>query len=131
RPDGTLAFLNVDHSYSGIPGSAALPGDPIAPLRKLARQVADHGVKRVTGRVIVDVSLFPEGERELGTGAVISPIVVNDNCVDMTIAAGAHEGDAGAARLSPETAYVEVTDRVRTVAAGGKPQIRVAGDVRN
>ncbi|HEV3200771.1 MAG TPA: D-alanyl-D-alanine carboxypeptidase/D-alanyl-D-alanine-endopeptidase [Bryobacteraceae bacterium] len=131
RPDGTLAFLNVDHSYSGTPGSAALPGDPIAPLRKMARQVADHGVKRVTGRVIVDVSLFPEGERELGTGAVISPIVINDNCVDMTIAAGVHEGDPGVPRLSPETSYIEVTNHVRTVAAGAQPQIRVASDVRN
>ena len=130
-PDGTLAFVNVDHSYSGTPGSAALPGDPIAPLRQMARQVAGHGVKRVTGRVIVDAGLFPEGERELGTGAVISPIVINDNCVDITIAAGQREGDAAVAHLSPETTYIQVTDRVRTVAAGSQPQIRVTSDVRN
>jgi PBP4 family serine-type D-alanyl-D-alanine carboxypeptidase len=131
QPDGTLAFQNVDHSYAGTPGAAVLPGDPIAPLRALARQVYAHGVKRVTGRVVVDVSAFPEGERELGTGAVISPIVVNDNCVDVTIGPGLGLGDAASARLSPETGYVQLTNRVRTVSAGGNPRIRVTGDVRS
>ncbi|HTS24516.1 MAG TPA: D-alanyl-D-alanine carboxypeptidase/D-alanyl-D-alanine-endopeptidase [Bryobacteraceae bacterium] len=129
QSDGTLAFVDVDHSYSGTPGSAALPGDPIAPLHSMARQVAGHGVKRVTGRVIVDTSLFPEGERELGTGAVISPIVINDNCVDITVIPGMREGDASLVHVSPETRYVQVVNEVRT--AGDKVQVRVTGDVRN
>ena len=61
--DGTLAYTNVDHSYGGMP----LEADPLAVLRGLARQVAARGIRRVTGRVIVNVSLFPEGEKELGT----------------------------------------------------------------
>jgi len=131
RPDGTLGFMNVDHSYAGIEGAAALSGDPIAPVRSMARQIADHGVKHVAGRVIIDASLFPEGERELGTGAVISPIVINDNCVDTTVAAAKEAGQAATVRISPETRYLEVINRVRTVAAGGVSQVRFSSDTRN
>ncbi len=131
RPDGTLGFMNVDHSYAGIEGAAALTGDPIAPVRSMARQIVDHGVKHVTGRVIIDTNLFPEGERELGTGVVISPIVINDNCVDTTITPASEAGQQAAVRISPETRYVELINRVRTVAAGGQPHIQFSKDTRN
>jgi len=130
-PEGGLTFVNVDHSYAGTAGAAALPGDPIAPLRRMAKQVADHGVKRVTGRVIIDTSLFPEGERELGTGAVLSPIVINDNCIDVTVAPGAREGDAGTLSVSPATRYLEVISEVRTSAAAARPQVRALEEGRN
>jgi hypothetical protein len=41
-------------------------------------QVSKAGIKKVAGHVLVDVSLFPEGERELGTGVVMTPFAVND-----------------------------------------------------
>ena len=67
----------------------AVPGDPLLIIRKLAAQVAEHGVKRISGRVLVDATLFPGGDRELGTDVVMSPIVVNDNLVDLMIGPGA------------------------------------------
>src|SRR5579864_1572934 len=76
QPDGTLAYETMDHSYGG-PDSHGL-GDPLLVIRQLAEQIAAKGIRRVKGRVLVDVSLFPEGTRELGTGVVISPVVVND-----------------------------------------------------
>src|SRR4029453_9935747 len=82
RPDDTLAFENEDHSYDGDPNTRAVPGDPLLVIRALASQVAARGIRKVDGRVLVDVTLFPEGQRELGTGVVISPIMVNDNIVD-------------------------------------------------
>src|SRR5436190_4455552 len=85
REDGTLAFENEDHSYDGDPHTRAVPGDPLLVIRDLARQVAARGIKRVHGRVIIDNSLFREGERELGTGVVMSPVMVNDNLVDLTV----------------------------------------------
>ena len=63
KPDGTLAFENEDHSYDGDPSTKAVPGDPLQVLRGLAKQVKAHGITRVRGAVIVDASLFPEGER--------------------------------------------------------------------
>ncbi len=91
-----------------------MPGDPLMVIRELAAQVAARGVKRVEGRVIVDASLFREGARELGTGAVISPISVNDNCVDITVAPGAKVGDAVAVTVSPQTSYVRFLVRMNT-----------------
>src|SRR2546427_8730891 len=73
QPDGTLAYENMDHSYGG-PDSKGL-GDPLLVIRQLAQQIAAKGIKRVKGRVLVDVSLFPEGQRELGTNVAVSPIV--------------------------------------------------------
>src|SRR5690348_4968616 len=65
RPDGTLDFENVDHAYDGSADTRAVPGDPLLVIRELAAQVAAHHITRVRGHVLVDVSLFPEGTREL------------------------------------------------------------------
>ena len=85
QPDGTIAFENEDHSYDGSYETRAVPGDPLAVLRELAAQVVKSGIKDVRGRVVVDASLFPDQGNEAGTGAVVSPIVVNDNLVDVTV----------------------------------------------
>ena len=74
KPDGTLAFENEDHSYDADPSTRAVPGDPLQVLKDLAKKVKAAGIKSVSGSVIVDASLFPEGDRELGTGVVISPM---------------------------------------------------------
>src|ERR1043166_1192229 len=89
RPDGTLAFENQDHAYDGSPDTKAVPGDPLLVIHELADQVAARHITRVKGHVLIDISLFPEGERELGTGVVISPVAVNDNLVAVTVAPGA------------------------------------------
>ncbi len=131
RPDGTLAFENEDHSYAGDPSTRAVPGDPLLVIRDLAAQVAAKGIRRVEGRVLVDVSLFPEGERELGTGVVISPIVVNDNLVDVTVSPGAALGAPAAITASPATSYVRFVNQVETRAPDSRPMIRIGEDVAN
>jgi N-acyl-D-amino-acid deacylase len=128
QPDGTMGYTNEDHSYSGSPDTKAVPGDPLMVIRELAGQVAAHGVKRVEGHVIVDASLFREGARELGTNAVISPISVNDNCVDITVAPGAKAGDAVAVTVSPQTSYVRFLVRMNTGATDSQPMMRYNSD---
>src|ERR1700685_2452118 len=86
QPDGTLAYEESDHSYGG-PDSKGL-GDPLLVIRELAAQIAQKGIKAVKGRVLVDATLFPEGSRELGTNVVMSPIVVNDNVIDVIASPG-------------------------------------------
>jgi len=113
--DGSLAYENMDHSYGG-PDSKGL-GDPLLVIRQLAQQIADQGIRRIKGRVLVDVSLFPEGNRELGTNVVISPIVVNDNVIDVIAAGGDKEGAPVSLQVSPNTAYVKIINQVIT----GKP----------
>lgn len=128
QADGTLAFTNEDHSYGGSPDTRAVPGDPLAVIRKLAKQVAAAGIKQIDGRVLVDATLFPEGTRELGTRVVVSPICVNDNIVDVTLAPGAKPGDPPEMKVSPETTYVRFTNRATTGAAESQPEIRFLGD---
>ena len=128
QPDGSLAFENEDHSYGGSPDTRAVPGDPLLVLRELARQVRQRGIRAVHGSVIVDASLFPEGERELGTGVVISPIVVNDNVVDVYVAPGKTPGDSVALQISPETPYVRFVNRATTSVPDSAPNINWASD---
>ncbi|HEY2474420.1 MAG TPA: D-alanyl-D-alanine carboxypeptidase/D-alanyl-D-alanine-endopeptidase [Candidatus Cybelea sp.] len=131
RPDGALAFENEDHSYDGSYDTRAVPGDPLAVLRDLAGQVAKAGVKRVDGHVIVDSSLFADAGPEGGTGAVVSPIVVDDNLVDVTITPGANVGDPAWMSISPETPYVHFVDDARTSAAKSEPTVDLSADKTN
>ena len=131
QPDGTLAFENEDHSYAGSPDTRAVPGDPLAVIRDLAKQVAAKQIRKIAGRVLVDASLFREGTRELGTGIVVSPIVVNDNIVDVTIGPGASIGSPVTVNASPITSYVRFVNQATTAAAGTRPQIRWSSDVTN
>ena len=128
RPDGTLAFENEDHSYGGSYDTRAVPGDPFAVLRDLARQVVASGLKRIDGRVCVDATLFPEGAAELGTGAIISPIVVNDNLIDVTATPGDTVGQPIRIQVSPATTYVRFLNQATTGAADSQPAIKFAND---
>lgn len=128
QADGSMVFENEDHSYDGFAEARAVPGDPLAVIRELASKVAAGGVRRINGRVLVDVSLFPEGAKELGTGVVISPIVVNDNLVDVLVSPGAREGEPATLAISPQTRYVTIANQVKTVAAGGKMQLAFSKD---
>jgi PBP4 family serine-type D-alanyl-D-alanine carboxypeptidase len=115
QPDGSLAFADEDHSYGG-PGSRLIPGDPLVVMNGFARQVAAAGIKRVHGNVAVDVSLFPEGQRELGTNVVISPISLNDNVIDVTIEPGPADGGPAKLTYSCSVPYLHFENRIVTVA---------------
>src|SRR5438128_215548 len=130
QPDGTLAFENEDHSYGG-PDSKGLPGDPLQVVREFAQQVAATGIKRVKGKVLVDASLFPEGVRELGTGVVISPIVVNDNVVDVVASPGPIEGSPVQLKIAPQTGYVTITNQATTGKAGSKTSLEYENEKLN
>src|SRR5882762_7758143 len=130
QKDGTLAFEDHDHTYGG-PDSVGLPGDPLVVMREFARQVAAKGIKRVKGRVLVDATLFPEGERELGTGVVISPIVVNDNVVDVIVGAGMEEKSAVQLKIAPQTAYVTIFNQATTGKAGSRTSLRYENEKLN
>jgi len=130
QPDDTLIFEDEDHSYGG-PDSKGLPGDPLVVMRDFAKQIAAKGIKRVKGRVLVDASLFPEGYRELGTGVVVSPIVVNDNVVDVIISPGATENSPVQLKIAPKTAYVTIVNEATTGKAGSKATVDYGDDKLN
>src|SRR6266853_4841376 len=117
QPDGTLAFVDEDHSYAG----PALPGDPLLVIKQLAKDVAAKGLHKIEGRVLIDTTLFPDGPREGGTNVVMSSIMVNDNVIDLIASPGAKEGDPIALKFSPQTSYVKFVNHGITSPAGTKP----------
>jgi D-alanyl-D-alanine carboxypeptidase/D-alanyl-D-alanine-endopeptidase (penicillin-binding protein 4) len=130
RPDDTLAFADVDHALGAIPGVAVVPGDPLLVMRALATAVAERGVRRITGRVCIDLSIFPEGFRESGTDVVLSPIVVNDNLVDLTARAGNAPGEPVTIAASPATSYVSFVSEAVTGSAESTPALTLSSEER-
>jgi N-acyl-D-amino-acid deacylase len=128
QPDGTMGYTNEDHSYAGSPDTKAVPGDPLMVIREFATQIAAHGIEKIEGHVIVDASLFREGARELGTGAIISPISVNDNLVDFTVTPGEAVDSAATMDFSPRTSYVRFLSQIKTGTADSQPMVRVNSD---
>jgi N-acyl-D-amino-acid deacylase len=126
QPDNTLSFMDEDHIYGG----PAVSGDPLTVIKQLAKDVSAK-IKKIDGRILIDASLFPEGERDGGTNIVISPICVNDNVIDMLITAGAKANDPVALQTSPPTSYVSFVDHLTTSAAGSAPQFRDPAEVAN
>ncbi len=119
QPDGTLAFVDQDHSYQG----PALPGDPLVVIKQLAKDVAAKGIRKIDGRVLIDATLFPDGPREGGTEVVISSIMINDNVIDLVAKPGAKVGDAIVLDSSPQTSYIRIVNHVLTSPADSKPSL--------
>lgn len=144
--DGTLSLPDPDHTYNAKP----LAGDPLRTLRGLAGQVRAREIRRIEGGVLVDSSLFRQGLEDIfsdGIKAAVSPMMVNDNVVDVSVRPGARVGAPGLVRLSPDVGYVQIANEVTTIAADGVAaarrltftddvanpdgtrQVRLAGDV--
>jgi len=117
QPDGTLAFVDEDHSYNG----PALPGDPLAVIRDFAAQVAAKGIHKIEGNVYVDATLMPDGEHEGGTGVTMSSIMVNDNVIDLMARPGAKAGDPADLIVSPQTSYIHFANKMSTGQANSRP----------
>jgi PBP4 family serine-type D-alanyl-D-alanine carboxypeptidase len=110
QPDGTLAFVDHDHSYNG----PALPGDPLAVIQEFVTQIKSKGVRKIEGHVYVDSTLMPDGEREGGTGVVMSSIIVNDNVIDLVGKPGSKPDDAVQLSASPQNSYLHFVNKVVT-----------------
>src|SRR5467141_2334072 len=119
QPDGTLAFVDQDHSYAG----PALPGDPLLVIKQLAKDVAAKGIHKIEGRVLIDTTLFPDGPREGGTNVVMSSIMVNDNVIDLLAKPGVKVGDPIVLDSLPQTSYIRIVNHVLTSPADSKPSL--------
>ena len=123
RPNGAQAYNSapqLDHSDAdGAPGPALVPhSNPLAAVEGLARQVRAAGIRRVSGNVVIDDSLFntysgwPDG--------VMSPIGVNENFIDIT-ARATRKGQPARISYRPHTAAWHVRSSVKTAARGSAP----------
>lgn len=120
QADGTLAFVDEDHSYEG----PALPGDPLVVIKDFAKQVVAKGIHKIEGNVCVDSSLLPDGGREGGTDVVMSSIIVNDNLIDFVGKPGPKAGDPVEMTITPQTSYIHFTNKMMT----GPPKSKLSID---
>lgn len=149
--DGKTVFKDKDHTYanSGLAESELTDTDPCAALDALAKQVKAAGITQIDGEIAVDDRMFV---RTRGTGSgpdVVSPVVVNDNVIDIVVTPGAKAGDPATVTTRPESAFYQVDAQVATgdekataalqllptgasqfavrgtVPVGGKPQVRI------
>jgi serine-type D-Ala-D-Ala carboxypeptidase/endopeptidase (penicillin-binding protein 4) len=107
-------------------------GAPERVLAELADAVVARGVKAISGDVVGDDSYIPRERYPSGWeiddmvweyGAAISAIVVDDNTVHLTLAAGAQPGDAVRAVVVPATPDFLLENRVLTSAPGTKSDL--------
>ncbi|MCX5149773.1 D-alanyl-D-alanine carboxypeptidase/D-alanyl-D-alanine-endopeptidase [Streptomyces sp. NBC_00320] len=123
RPDGTVAYTDLDHTYANdFPGATLTPENPLAGIDQLARQVRDSGITRVDGDVIVDSRLFaPDPVLD----PTPTPLIINDNLIDLLTKPGDRAGADARLDWRPKVAPYQVTSTVKTVAAGEPTNITV------
>jgi D-alanyl-D-alanine carboxypeptidase/D-alanyl-D-alanine-endopeptidase (penicillin-binding protein 4) len=123
---GALLFKDDDHTYAGgNPRSDMTGGDPLAGLDHLAREVRARGIKRVAGDVLIDDRLFEAAESTGSGPRRLSPILINDNVVDVLVEPGPVAGAAAKVEFLPRTPYVSMDAQVETLPAGQQPALKV------
>lgn len=123
RPDGTVAYTDLDHTYANdFPGATLTPENPLAGIDQLARQVRASGITRVEGDVIVDSRLFAPDTVLVPTP---TPLIINDNLIDLLTTPGDRAGAAARLDWRPKVAPYRVSSTVKTVAAGQPTNITV------
>ena len=126
-PDGKLLFTDEDHIYAsaGKASEVLVKGDPLAGLEHLAREVQAAGIKKITGEVVVDARLFDRADSSGSGPERISPIMINDNLIDVVVTPGKTAGEPASVAIIPATQFVSVDAQVETT-AGEDAHIRAS-----
>lgn len=120
KPDGTVDFTNLDHNDANpLPGATLTTEDPLTGLNELAAQVKASGIDTVNGDVVIDDRLFT-GKLD---GKPVTPIVINQNLLDILITPGATD-EAPTVALTPAVAPWTIDNRIQTVAAGVEAKLK-------
>ena len=128
-PDDKLDFQNIDHSIGG-PKARVVERNPLQVIAAFAEGVRNAGIRRVTGTVLVDTQLFPEGHREPGSYAIVSPVAVNDNLIDLIVTASGRVGERLSYRILPQSGYVRFIDLATTGESESEPALAFSSERR-
>jgi D-alanyl-D-alanine carboxypeptidase/D-alanyl-D-alanine-endopeptidase (penicillin-binding protein 4) len=124
--EGRIVFKDSDHTYANGNTTAELTEpDPLAGLDDLARQVAAAGIKRIRGDVLIDDRMFAKAGGSGSGPSRLTPIMVNDNLIDMVITPAASAGLPATVTWRPQTAAYQVDAQVETTAEGRSTAIRI------
>ena len=110
-------------------------GDVNGPMRALAKQVYDAGIRKVNGDIIGDDGAFesqgvPDGwlTRYLHSSyaARVSALSLNENVIHVVVSPG-KAGQPGAVRLEPATTAFQITNSTTTRAKSRNAALTVSG----
>lgn len=123
NPNNTMAVTNFDHNDANNLGNAVLSEpNPLQGYKDLAKQIADSGVTRITGEIIIDDRLFqPYFFRNEFD---IKPIFVNDDVIDIIINPGTPGGPA-LVDYRPKSEAFSVESTLQTLATGQVDDIEI------
>ncbi|CAM2186534.1 serine-type D-Ala-D-Ala carboxypeptidase/endopeptidase (penicillin-binding protein 4) [Paraburkholderia sacchari] len=131
KADGTIDFTDFDHNEArAFTGAILTPEDPLLALNNLAAQVKAAGINSVNGEVVVDDRLF-DAFRVPNGNVLISPMLVNENLIDVTLAPGGAAGQAAQLDWRPRTSAMTMEGRAVTTAPNSAADIVVSGDGLN
>ncbi len=125
----TLEFTPFDHAYAGVLPGDSVQGDPLRVFKDLVIGLTKSGIWRIHGNVIVDASMFPSNQIEPGTHATISPIMLNDNIIDVIATPGSTVGSPVKIEISPALPYLKVINKATTGKAESDPELQFASDI--
>ncbi len=107
-------------------------GDIYRALQPLVDALTNAGVRRISGDLVGDESFITGSPYGSGWawddvnyyyGAEISALTINDNTLRATVQPGGKVGEPCQLSIAPLTSYVVLSNRTRTVTAGGKRDI--------
>lgn len=127
KPDGTIDFTDFDHNEArAFNGAILTPEDPLTAINQIAAQVKAAGITSVSGDVIVDDRLF-DAFRVPNGNVLISPMLVNENVIDVTLAPTS-AGQAATLDWRPRVSAMTMQGVANTTAAGSAADIVTSGD---
>lgn len=124
NPD-TIEFTKMDHIIANIAEVSITKEDPLQALNEMAKQLYQKGLRKITGDIVIDDSLFETIEKR---DFILSPIMINENLIDIMINPGAI-GESGKVAWRPEVPGYTVENQTQTVAKGEPAAIEVSADV--
>lgn len=100
-------------------------GDVYAVFRRWAQALAAHGIRRVTGELLLVNGLFPGPRVHPGWprdqltswySAPVDALTFNDNCVLVRVRPGKQPGDRARVEVQPRLGYFRILNEATTVA---------------
>jgi PBP4 family serine-type D-alanyl-D-alanine carboxypeptidase len=122
-PNNTMAITNFDHNDANNLGNAVLSApNPLQGYKELAKQIADSGITKITGDVVIDDRLFqPYLFRDEFD---VKPAFVNDDVIDIVVNPGIPGGLANV-DYRPKSAAFSVESTLQTLATGEVNDIEI------
>ncbi len=121
----TIQITDFDHGDADNLDTAILtPQDPLYGIDQLAAQVKASGITKVTGEVAVDDRFF-KPYRVPNQDLLISPVMVNENMVDVTVTP-TQPGQPATVVYRPETAAFAVENDITTGPPGSADTVQLS-----